>query len=509
MNGMVASSQKAASEVGAGILRRGGNAADAAVAMAAALNVTEPCSTGIGGDCFALYLSGGRITALNGSGRAPAALSLEGVSELSLYDARAVTVPGACAGWFDFIDRHGSLPMSELLAPAIELAEEGFEVQPITAHFWACGLPHLTSAELTIDGRAPRAGEQFRNPGLARTFRAIAEGGPDVFYRGPIGESIVKVLRERGGAMEMADLARHESAWEEPISTTFHGLRVWQCPPNGQGIAALIGLNILKQLEPDSIDRWHVMIEAMRLAFEDARWYVADPAFSPTPVEALLSDSYARERASLIRMDRVLQNVRHGAPASSSDTVYLCAVDARGNACSFINSNYLGFGTGIIPEGWGFTLQNRGCTFTLETGHRNAPAPGKRPYHTIIPGMLTRDPDGSLYGPFGVMGGYMQPQGHLQVVEALTAGLSPQASLDRPRFRLDPATAAGRVHLEKRFDQAVIDGLIARGHEVVPHVAGFDRVIFGRSQVICRGADGSLTGGSDRRADGCCIEVSL
>lgn len=507
MSAMVASSQRAASQVGIDILRSGGNAADAAVAMAAALNVTEPCSTGIGGDCFALYYSGGQLTALNGSGRAPAALTRDRISKLSLFDANSVTVPGACAAWFDLIARHGSLPMKELLAPAIRLAEEGFQVEPITAHFWNEGLHCLTSPELTIGGRAPKAGETFRNPGLARTFRAIADDGPEVFYRGPIAAAIVKVLRERGAAMAMVDLAAHESSWEDPISTPFRGMRVWECPPNGQGIAALLALNIFDQFDAQGVERWHVMIEAMRLAFEDACWYVADPAFSPTPVEELLSREYAAERATLIRLDGVLSNVGPGAPVSC-DTTYLCVVDQHGNACSFINSNYLGFGTGIIPVGWGFTLQNRGCTFTLEPGHVNELSPRKRPYHTIIPGMLTNESDGTLLGPFGVMGGYMQPQGHLQVIASLSDGLSPQEAIDRPRFRLDPASANGKVYIEEGMDTDIANGLLERGHDVVLNIAGYDRVMFGRGQIICRREGGSLVGGSDSRADGCWMEMA-
>ena len=506
MNGMVASSQRAASRVGADILRAGGNAADAAVAMAAALNVTEPCSTGIGGDCFALYYADG-ITALNGSGRAPAGLSLDRVSALSLYDANAVTVPGACAGWFDLIARHGSMPMRDILAPAIQLAEKGFEVQPVTAHFWDAGLPHLSSGELSIDGRAPRAFETFRNPGLARTFRAIAADGPDAFYRGPIGESIVRVLRARGGAMTMDDLASHTSTWEEPLSTEFHDVRVWECPPNGQGLAALIAVNIFKRFDASGVDRWHLMIEAMRLALDAAQTYIADPAFAAIPVQELLSEEYARRCAALVRLDRTLE-LHPGRPAlASSDTVYLCVLDTFGHACSFINSNYLGFGTGIIPDGWGFTLQNRACTFSFERGHSNALAPRKRPYHTIIPGMLTRTHDNALRGTFGVMGGYMQPQGHLQILEALASGLSPQAAVDRPRFRIDPPSADGRVYLEEGFPPDVVEALRARGHEVVADVRGHDRVMFGRSQIILRADDGAVVGGSDSRADGCCIEV--
>ncbi|MGQ9841818.1 MAG: gamma-glutamyltransferase family protein, partial [Anaerolineae bacterium] len=526
--GMVAASQPLAVAAGLEILAAGGNAADAAVATAAALNVTEPTSTGIGGDCFALYFEAdtGQVTALNGSGRAPARLTLErlrregfgeGAAGVGAHNDRAVgahgrapllppyhpytiTVPGACAGWCDLVERHGRLPLARILAPAIRLAEKGFPVAPITAYHWVRGAERqLAQApgglELTIDGRAPRPGELFRNPGLARTLRAVAEGGKDAFYCGPIAEAIAATVQAAGGCLTVEDLAAHQSTWDEPISTAYRSLRIWECPPNGQGLAALLALNILEgydlaALDPLGPERLHLEIEAMRLAFADARWYIADPQFTDVPIiYQLLSKAYAADRRRLINPARATLDQRRGAPVAGSDTVYFCVVDGKGNACSFINSNYMGFGTGIVPAGWGFTLQNRGHNFRLDPAHPNALAPGKRPYHTIIPGMITRDggrpnlsgiealagfsgqperpakastpeirlnadstrsqstePQSTnlLLAPFGVMGGFMQPQGHVQVVLALADdGLDPQAALDRLRFCIGDGTAGG------------------------------------------------------------------
>jgi gamma-glutamyltranspeptidase/glutathione hydrolase len=516
--GMVATSQRAATAAGVEILRGGGNAADAAIAAAAALNVTEPTSTGLGGDCFALYFEAatGAVTALNGSGRAPAALTLErvaadGLTALPPFHPHTITVPGACAGWLDLLERHGSLPRAQVLAPAIRLAQEGFEVGTQTAHFWARGLDRQKGAanleELSIDGRAPRAGERFTNPGLARTLRAIADGGKDAYYRGEIAEAIVAVVRAAGGVMTADDLAAHASTWDEPISTAYRGHRIWECPPNGQGLTALIALEILEgfdlgALDPLGPERLHLLVEALRLAFADTRWYVTDPKFSPVPVAELLSPDYAARRRALIDPARATVDPQRGAPVAGSDTVYFCVVDGAGNACSFINSNYMGFGTGIVPRGYGFTLQNRGHGFSLDPAHPNALAPKKRPYHTIIPGMITRG-DGSLYAPFGVMGGFMQPQGHVQVVVGLLDdGLAPQAAVDRPRFCIEPVDASGKVHLEEGIPAATGEALAARGHPLVTGVTGFARSLFGRGQIIRRDPDGTLTGGSDPRADG-------
>jgi gamma-glutamyltranspeptidase/glutathione hydrolase len=521
--GMVASNQRPATDAGIAILRAGGNAADAAVAVAAALNVTEPNCTGIGGDCFALFYdaSTGAVTALNGSGRAPGALTLDvvhgmlrqgGLTRLPPYHAHTVTVPGACAGWFDLIARHGTMAMADILAPAIALAEDGFAVGRMAAYLWDAGLAHqgqaaANFAELTIEGRAPRAGERFRNPGLARTFRAIASGGSEAFYRGEIARAIVDVIAQSGGVMSAADLAAHTSTWDEPISTTYRGMRVWECPPNGQGLTALIALNLLEGFDlsgqdPLGPDRMHLIIEALRLAFADARWYVADPKFARVPVAELVSKDYAQRRRALIDPRRAAADVRHGAPHATSDTVYFCVVDGAGNACSFINSNYMGFGTGIVPSGWGFTLQNRGHNFMLDPEHPNALAPNKRPYHTIIPGLLTRA-DGSLYAPFGVMGGFMQPQGHVQVVVAmLDDGADPQAALDRPRLCLEPVDGAVVTSLEDGVPAATCAELRARGHQIVGGLAGFECNLFGRGQIIRREPDGQLVGGSDPRGDG-------
>ncbi len=533
--GMVAASQPLAVAAGIEILSAGGNAADAAVAVAAALNVTEPTSTGIGGDMFALFFDAKtrQVSALNGSGRAPAALTLErlkkeGMNELPPFHPYTITVPGACAGWFDLIERHGTKSMSEILAPAIRLAEGGFPVAELTSHFWQRGAERQlkfapNGIEMTIDGRGPNASEIFKNPGLARAFKKIAEGGKLSFYQGEIAEAIAKVIQESGGCMTTDDLAAHISTWEKPISVTYRGYRVYECPPNGQGITALIALNLLEgfdlaSLDPISANRLHLEIEAMRLAFADARWYVSDPKFSNIPIEQLLSKEYANERRKLIDPRRATLDQKHGTPVTSSDTVYFSVADKFGSACSFINSNYMGFGTGIVPKGWGFTLQNRGHNFDLDPNHPNALAPRKRPYHTIIPAMATRVPhphplsrwergtrgEGEeLFASFGVMGGFMQPQGHVQVFTAMVdGGLDPQAVLDLPRFCIDDGTAGGAVALEEGIADAVMANLTERGHKV-QKVAGWERALFGRGQIILRDpATGVLCGGSDPRADG-------
>ncbi len=523
--GMVAASQPLAVAAGLEILGLGGCAADAAIAAAAALNVIEPTSTGLGGDCFALYYeaSSGQISALNGSGRAPAGLTLERLGQEGLaqalppYHPHTITVPGACAGWCDLLERHGRLPRSAVLAPAVRLAEEGFPVAPITAYFWGRGAERLRQAfngtELTIDGRAPGPGEIFRNPGLARTLRAVAEGGKTAYYQGQIGEAIAAVIQQAGGCMTVNDLATHTSTWEQPISVPYRSLRVWECPPNGQGLAALLALNILEGFDltgqdPLGAPRLHLLIEAMRLAFADTRWYAADPAFKPAPLEWLLSKEYATERRKLIHPQRATLDHQRGTPTAGSDTVYLCAVDGEGNACSFINSNYMGFGTGIVPQGWGFSLQNRGYNFSLDPAHPNALAPGKRPYHTIIPGMLTYEPEGTLYAPFGVMGGFMQPQGHMQVVVGLADdGLDPQQALDRPRFCISDDTMNGAVSLEEGLPEESTALLRSMGHPV-KQVSGYARAVFGRGQIIRRDPQtGILCGGSDPRADGCAMTI--
>lgn len=522
--GIVAASQPLAVAAGLEILAAGGNAADAAIATAAALNVTEPTSTGVGGDCFALYFEAetGRVSALNGSGRAPAALSLDRLktagfeNDLPPYHPYTVTVPGACAGWCDLVDRHGRLSLSQILAPAIRLAEEGFPVAPLAAHSWRLAAERqlrtsLGGQELTVNGRAPRAGEIFRNPGLARTLQKIATGGKAAFYQGEIAEAIADTVQKAGGCLAIEDLAMHTSTWEQPISVAYRQYRVWECPPNGQGLAALLALNILdgfeiSDLPPLSAERIHLEIEALRLAFADARWYVADPAFNHIPLGELLSVDYAAARRKAIDPQRAVLSRQHGVPVTSSDTVYLSVVDGEGNACSFINSNYMGFGTGIVPSGWGFSLQNRGHNFSLVARHPNALAPGKRPYHTIIPAMATDASTAELFACFGVMGGFMQPQGHVQVMIALADdSLDPQSALDRPRFCLMDGAAAGAVAVEEGVPYQTLARLAEMGHTITP-VAGFNRALFGRGQVILReSATGVLWSGSDPRADGCAM----
>lgn len=539
--GMVAASQPLAVAAGLEILAAGGSAADAAVATAAAQSVTEPTSTGIGGDAFALHYAadGGWVTALNGSGRAPEALSLERlaregfVDRLPAFHAHTVTVPGACAAWCDLVARHGRLPLARVLAPAIRLAEEGFPVAPLTAFHWAVGAARQLAAapnggELLIEGRAPRPGEVFRNLGLARTLRAVAEGGAAAFYEGPIAAALAGVVRQAGGCLTEADLAGHRSDWVTPITTTYRGFRVWECPPNGQGLAALMALNILEGFDPADMPvasalRLHRQIEALRLAFADTRWYAADPYTDPAPLAQLLSKGYADTRRALMRDDRAALAPGRGAPVAGSDTVYLSVVDGEGNACSFINSNYMGFGTGMVPAGWGFTLQNRGLGFSLDREHPNCLAPGKRPYHTIIPGLITRaeaaaggggvdaaaesPPTGeALFACFGVMGGFMQPQGHVQVAMGLIDdGLDPQAALDAPRFCIAEEQSGGPIAVEAGLPEGALADLAARGHALTV-TSGQARAVFGRGQVILRDADsGVLWGGSDPRADGCAM----
>jgi gamma-glutamyltranspeptidase/glutathione hydrolase len=377
---------------------------------------------------------------------------------------------------------------------------------------------------MTIDGRAPKAGEIFRNPGLAKTLSVVAEKNAEGFYQGQIAESIVRVIKEAGGCLSADDLASHVSTWETPLSVDYHGLRVYECPPNGQGITALIALNLLEgfdltALDATSPEKMHLMIEAMRLAFADAKWYVSDPAFSKIPMDELLSKGYANERRKLIDLKRATIDQKRGTPVASSNTVYLSVVDGFGNACSFINSNYMGFGTGIVPKGWGFTLQNRGHNFSLDENHPNALAPNKRPYHTIIPAMVTRVPSvrpersdsavegqvigESLYASYGVMGGFMQPQGHVQVLSALADNdLDPQAALDLPRFCIDVDEAGGRVAIEEGMPKETMDALQKLGHPLY-EVSGYERALFGRGQVILRDAEsGVLCAGSDMRADG-------
>ncbi|MCY3413303.1 MAG: gamma-glutamyltransferase [Candidatus Heimdallarchaeota archaeon] len=516
--GIVATSQPLAAEAGMRMLQKGGNAADAAVATAAALNVTEPTSTGIGGDCFALFYDSKtkNVSGVNGSGRAPKDLTLDLLAEqgftesLPRFHPHTVTVPGAAAGWIDTLSKHGTMDIKTVLQPAIELARDGFPVSLITARAWDRGRVQLNNgpnaSEMLIGDRAPKFGEMMKLPNLANTFEMLAEHGKPGFYEGTIAKNIVELLGSMGGVMSLDDLKSHQSTFDTPISVNYHGVDVFEIPPNGQGITALLALNILEEFDlasmnPLSTDYYHIFIEALRIAFADSRWFVSDPEFSNIPIEGLLSKDYATERRQIINPKRATIDTKHGSPVSSSGTVYLSVVDGDGNACSFINSNYMGFGTGLIPKGGGFTLQNRGHNFSLEKGHPNALSPGKRPYHTIIPAMATKE--GELYASFGVMGGFMQPQGHALVLSHLVdQKMDPQMALDHPRFCITDGSSGGKVALEEGIPVHVMSQLASMGHDVVP-TAGMARMIFGRGQIIMRDAEsGALTAGSDPRADG-------
>ncbi|MCQ3804178.1 MAG: gamma-glutamyltransferase family protein [bacterium] len=521
MGGAVASSQPLATMAGVTVLRGGGNAADAAVAAAAALAVVEPGSTGIGGDCFALFYRGadGAVEAVNGSGRSPAALTTERARGKAGFDPQgphAVTVPGAIAGWADTVERLGRMPLEEVLAPAIALAEGGFPVTPIISRGWQRQEGLLKSrgpagGDLLLGGRAPRAGEIWRNPPIAGVMRSVAEGGADAFYQGFPAQAIIEALDMHGGCMTMEDLRSHRSTFEAPVSSTYRDHTVYECPPNGQGITALMALNILEGYDisserPRSVEALHPVIEAVRLAFADARAYIADPAHTQVPIEGMLSKRYASERRALISPHAAIELAAEGRLPGSSDTVYLCAVDAEGNACSFINSNYHGFGSGIVPRDCGFSLQNRGAGFALDPDHPNAMAGGKRPYHTIMPGMLTR-PDGSLFAPFGVMGGWNQPQGHTQVViNLIDRQMDPQAAIDEPRFSIFADPPNGDIWVEDGIPTGTISGLAQLGHPVRPASGALRAGAVGQGQIIVRDPDnGVLWAGSDPRGDGCAI----
>ena len=515
----VATSQPLATAAGLHILRAGGTAADAAVAVAAALQVTQPCSTGLGGDAFFLYYEAdaNRVRAYNGSGRSPASLTLDDSvqvardGEVPPYHALTVTVPGACDAWCAALDRFGRLPLSAVLAPAIELAESGFPVAPITSRWWRAGaerqLAHAPNGrELMIGDRGPEPGERFRNPGLAAVLRAIADEGRDVFYHGWIAERIDEVMAEAGGLLRLSDLENHEGEWVDPIRVTYRGHTIWECPPNGQGLAALLALGTYAHLEPrDDSERVHAQVEAMRLGFADAAAFVADPAVAPAPMDTLLSDSYHKSRANGIALDSRMGSAGPGLSPGpvGDDTVYFAVADAHGNACSFINSNFMGFGTGIVPRGCGFSLQNRGRGFSLRAGHPNVVAGGKRPYHTIIPGMITDAESGRLGAAFGVMGGMMQPQGHLQVASAMIdQHADPQAALDAPRFQLVDGDPDGAVLVEDSMPPAIVEALRCLGHEVTV-VSGARRALFGLGQVVALDPTQSTWWcGSDPRGDG-------
>jgi gamma-glutamyltranspeptidase/glutathione hydrolase len=514
-NGVVATSHPLASQAGLSILQAGGSAVDAAVAAAAVLAVLEPTSNGIGGDGFALIWDGAKLHGINGSGRAPAALSVEalraaGHERLPIYGWLPVTVPGVVQLWGDLHAKFGKLPLEQVLAPAIGYAERGAPVPPFISRNWARGVENArqrTSPEFAgflqtyaPDGRAPAAGERFAFPGHARTLRLIAKEGARAFYEGEIAAAIARFSAETGGLITADDLAAHASEWVEPITMEYGGYTVAEIPPNGQGIAALLALGMLDGMEMgahprDSVEAYHLQIEAMKLSFADIFAYVGDPAMANVPTAALLDKERLAARRALIGPRA--QDFGPG-ELPRGGTVYFCAADGDGNMISMIQSTYMGFGSGVVIPGWGISMHNRGCGFVTTPGHPNMVEPGKRPFHTIIPGFLLKD--GKGVGPFGVMGGHMQPQGHAQVVlNSLTYGLNPQAALDAPRWRWE---ADGTVRLEHETPRHIVEGLEARGHnvQVENEVGGF-----GRGQIIWRLDSGDYVAGTESRCDGAAV----
>lgn len=509
--GMVATSQPLAAQAGLSILQQGGNAIDAAIATAAALTVVEPTSNGLGSDAFALIWTGGKLHGLNSSGPAPRSLSLDalkraGLREMPRHGLTPAMVPGAPAAWVELNRRFGRLPLQQVLAPAAEYAERGYPISPTLGRNWQAAFEsyrrNLTGEEFrgwfdtfAPGGRAPAVGEVWRSPGHARTLRLIGETAGEAFYRGELAERIAAFAARHGGYITQADLASFSPEWVEPLRVHYRGYDVWELPPNGQGLVALLALNILKGFTfgaREDVETYHLQIEAMKLAFADGLRFIADPRAMDVTARDLLSDAYAEERRRLI--GRTALEPAPGRPPRGG-TVYLAAADAEGNMVSYIQSNYMGFGCGVVIPDTGIALNNRGHTFSLDPAHPNCLEPGKRPYNTIIPGFLTRD--GEAVGPFGVMGGFMQPQGHVQVItNTIDFGMNPQAALDAPRWRW----VEGRsVEMEHSVRPHIVDALARRGH-AVRWVLGSEG--FGRGQIIWRMPDGVLVGATEPRTDG-------
>lgn len=514
-SGMVCTSQPLASQAGLQTLRSGGNAVDAAVTAAATLGVVEPYNTGIGGDCFMLIWNAAEQTlhGLNGSGRAPQAATADlfaarGHRSMPSHGMLPVTVPGAVDAWSAALTRFGKTRLADALAPAIDYAEHGFPVSEIIANQWGLTVGLLqhdeARAAFSPDGNAPRVGDVARLPDLARSLRAIADGGSEVFYRGDLARRIAAYSAKHDGLLSATDLAAHTSTWVDPISTEYRGHRLYEIPPNGQGLTALLALNILECFDlatgSDAAARAHLQIESIKLAFADRNRYIADPEHAAVPIDALLSRDYAQGRAALIRPDRALKVAHPGRVRTGTDTVYLTAADADGNAVSLINSLYFPFGSGMVVDDTGIALQNRGYGFVLDPQHPNCIAPGKRPFHTIIPAMLFRDERPLV--SFGVMGGDMQAQGHLQVVSHLVdEGMNAQQAIDAGRFHyLD----TDRVALESHLADEVGAQLERRGHAVQDQSAALAHGGFGGAQAIMIHPETKVYwGASDWRKDGC------
>ena len=508
---MVASSHPLAAQAGIDIMKKGGNAIDAAIATASALTVVEPTSNGIGGDAFALVWTNGKLHGLNSSGPSPNSLTYEklkesGLNSMPVYGFTPVTIPGVPAAWAELSRRFGKLSLKEALAPAISLAKYGHPIAPTVAKYWNRAYEifseKLTGEEFKYwfetfapNGRAPKPGEIWASPNHATTLEEIANTEAESFYKGNLAAMIDEFSRKFGGYITKEDLEQYSPEWVEPIKVNYKGYDVWEIPPNGHGIVALMALNILNNFEfkeKDSVETYHILMEAMKLAFVDGHEYIGDPRYMKVTVEELLSPEYGRERARLISKSALLPE--KGQP-SKGGTVYFAAADGEGNMVSYIQSNYMGFGSGLVVPGTGIALHNRGNNFNMIENHPNCVGPEKKPYHTIIPGFLSKD--GKAVGPFGVMGGFMQPQGHVQVVTStIDFNLNPQDSLDAPRWQwLKDKT----ISVEQTFSNSIALALAQKGHDIVAQV---DSGSFGRGQIIWRDEDGVLCGGTESRTDG-------
>ncbi|MBA7563823.1 Glutathione hydrolase-like YwrD proenzyme [subsurface metagenome] len=520
-HGMACTSQPLATQVALDILKKGGNAVDAAIAANAVLGLVEPTGSGIGGDLFAIIWDGKtkKLYGLNASGRSPKSLTLDyfkekGYEKIPSYGPLPVSVPGCVDGWFEMFKKFGSLPMSEILQPAIDYARNGFPVTELIASYWRGGARSLARypniAEIYMpNGSPPQKGEIFKNPYLANTLEKIAKGGRDVFYKGEIAKTIDAFMKKMDGFLFYEDMANHTSEWVDPVSVNYRGYDIWELPPNGQGIAALQILNILEGFDMTSMgfgsaEYIHHFIEAKKLAFEDRAKYYADPAFQDIPVEKLISEEYASKRRELINPNRAARRIDAG-ELEQGNTIYLTVADSEGTMVSLIQSNYRGMGSGMAPDGLGFILQDRGELFSLKEGHFNCYVPGKRPFHTIIPGFITKD--GKPWISFGVMGGSMQPQGHAQVVINLVDfGMNLQEAGDALRIRHGGSsqptggkmTDGGTVYLESGIPYETIRALLRKGHRVQWTVGGYG----GYQAIMWDNKNKVYYGASESRKDG-------
>ena len=522
---MAATSQPLATQIALDVMKQGGNAIDAAIAADAALGLMEPTGAGIGGDLFAIVWDAKtkRLYGLNASGRSPKSLSYvtlkaevdrQGLKEIPILGPLPVSVPGAVDGWFLLHERFGRLPMPTILAPSIRYAREGFPVSDVIASGWRGNVRSLLKypgirEQFTRDGQGPAKGQMWTNANLAATYEAIARGGRDAFYKGDIARRIADYMKRQGGYLDYEDLAGHRGEWVEPVSVNYRGYDVWELPPNGQGISALQALNILEGYDLrkfgfGSPEHVHLVVESLKLAFADRAKLYADPDFVKTPVRELLDKAYAADRRSLIQMERAMQRVEVAAAFKGRDTIYLTTADVEGNMVSLIQSNYAGMGSGMAPEGLGFILHDRGQQFSLEPGHANVYAPGKRPFHTIIPAFITKD--GQPWVSFGVMGGDMQPQGHVQIVlNLIDFEMNLQEAGDAPRIYWEThqqptggtMTDGGKVNLESGFPDATLRAL-----QVKRHILGRSIWGYGGYQAIKRQSDGTWVGASESRKDG-------